>query len=54
MKKMKRAVVVVLDGCGVGASPDAHKYGDAGCNTLLNVWNLKKPDWTVHKERGME
>lgn len=44
MKKIKRAVVVVLDGCGVGASPDAAKYGDAGCNTLLNVWKLKKPD----------
>lgn len=31
---MKRAFVVVLDACGVGALPDAADYGDAGTNTL--------------------
>ncbi len=31
---MSRAVVVVLDACGVGALPDAAEYGDAGTNTL--------------------
>jgi phosphopentomutase len=31
---MKRAFVVVLDACGVGALPDAPAYGDAGANTL--------------------
>ena len=30
----RRAVVVVLDACGVGALPDADEYGDAGSNTL--------------------
>jgi phosphopentomutase len=30
----RRAVVVVLDACGVGALPDAGGYGDAGTNTL--------------------
>src|SRR5919198_3590876 len=30
----RRAVVVVLDACGVGALPDAAAYGDAGANTL--------------------
>jgi phosphopentomutase len=30
----RRAVVVVLDACGVGALPDAADYGDAGTNTL--------------------
>jgi phosphopentomutase len=29
-----RALVVVLDACGVGALPDAADYGDAGTNTL--------------------
>jgi phosphopentomutase len=29
-----RAVVVVLDACGVGALPDAAAYGDAGADTL--------------------
>src|SRR5580698_5935254 len=31
---MRRAAVVVLDACGVGALPDAADYGDAGSNTL--------------------
>ena len=31
---MRRAAVVVLDACGVGALPDAAEYGDAGSNTL--------------------
>ena len=31
----RRAFVVVLDACGVGALPDAAEYaGDAGSNTL--------------------
>ncbi len=30
----RRAFVVVLDACGVGALPDAADYGDAGTNTL--------------------
>ena len=31
---MRRAFVVVLDACGVGALPDAAAYGDAGADTL--------------------
>ena len=44
MKKIRRAVTVVLDGCGVGSAPDASKYGDVGSNTLKHVWDLKHPD----------
>lgn len=37
-KAHKRAVVVVIDGCGIGASPDHEKFGDAGnCNTIANT-----------------
>jgi phosphopentomutase len=32
-----RVIVVVLDGCGIGALPDADAYGDAGSNTLVNT-----------------
>jgi phosphopentomutase len=32
-----RAFLVVLDGVGVGALPDAAEYGDEGSNTLLHV-----------------
>ena len=31
---MRRAFVIVLDACGVGAAADAADYGDAGTNTL--------------------
>jgi phosphopentomutase len=34
---MRRAAVVVLDACGVGALPDADSYGDAGSNTLAHL-----------------
>ena len=33
----RRAFVVVLDACGVGALPDAAEYGDAGASTLPNL-----------------
>jgi phosphopentomutase len=33
----RRAFVVVLDACGVGALPDAASYGDAGANTLAHL-----------------
>jgi phosphopentomutase len=33
----KRAFVVVLDACGVGALPDAVDYGDSGTNTLVHL-----------------
>lgn len=34
---MKRAVILVLDGVGIGEAPDAADYGDAGSDTLGNV-----------------
>jgi phosphopentomutase len=33
----RRAIVIVLDGVGVGAAPDAAAYGDEGSNTLGNL-----------------
>ncbi|HEY1449826.1 MAG TPA: phosphopentomutase [Solirubrobacteraceae bacterium] len=32
-----RAIVIVMDACGVGALPDAASYGDEGTNTLAHV-----------------
>ncbi|HEY5062546.1 MAG TPA: phosphopentomutase, partial [Gemmatimonadaceae bacterium] len=34
---MRRAAIVVLDGVGIGAAPDAAAYGDSGSNTLAHV-----------------
>jgi phosphopentomutase len=36
---VKRAIVIVLDGCGAGAAPDAAKFGDLDHpSTLAHVW----------------
>jgi phosphopentomutase len=44
----RRAVILVLDGVGVGAAPDASAYGDVGSDTLGNlaraVGGLKLPN----------
>ena len=34
---MKRGVIIVLDGVGIGALPDAAEYGDAGSHTLAHT-----------------
>ncbi len=34
---VNRVILMVLDGLGVGALPDAPDYGDADCNTLAHV-----------------
>jgi phosphopentomutase len=36
-RRRRRAIVLVLDACGVGALPDAAAYGDEGTNTLVHV-----------------
>ncbi len=37
MMTAKRIFLVVLDGVGLGALPDADQYGDAGSNTILHT-----------------
>ncbi|TKB84282.1 MAG: hypothetical protein E8D43_14160 [Nitrospira sp.] len=34
--------MLVLDGFGIGALPDADVYGDAGCNTLQRLAAISK------------
>src|SRR5437667_9979588 len=34
MSKVKRAILVVLDGVGAGPNPDADVYGDDGASSL--------------------
>lgn len=33
----KRIIWIILDSVGVGALPDAKRFGDSGCNTLCNT-----------------
>lgn len=36
----RRAILIVLDGCGAGAAPDAAEFGDGPeCATVKNVWD---------------
>ncbi|HYM68319.1 MAG TPA: phosphopentomutase [bacterium] len=37
MPPFDRVIVIILDGCGVGALPDADRYGDAGSSTLSHT-----------------
>lgn len=34
---IQRVILLVMDGCGVGALPDAEDYGDAQANTLVHL-----------------
>ncbi len=34
---MKRVFLIVLDSCGIGAMPDAERFGDKNCNTLKRI-----------------
>jgi phosphopentomutase len=38
-----RAIVIVCDGLGVGAAPDAESFGDAGAGTLQHILRDGKP-----------
>lgn len=40
---MKRVFLIVLDSVGVGALPDAEKYGDQGTNTMASILRLANP-----------
>lgn len=60
----KRAIVIIIDGVGVGELPDAAKYGDTGSDTLgnlsrdtggLNLPNLEKLGLgCIHSITGLE
>ena len=41
---MKRVFLIVLDSFGIGAAPDAEKFGDAGTNTLASCVKSTKTD----------
>lgn len=47
----RRAFLIVLDGVGIGALPDAEDYGDVGANTILHVAEESGPLHMPHMER---
>ena len=53
MKKLKRVVLIVLDGAGAGYQHDAELYGDVGANTLGHVIEQMHPDIPNLTELGL-
>ena len=45
---VRRVIVIVVDGLGVGELPDAQDYGDRGASTLENLWRRLKPPPLPH------
>ena len=50
---IKRAIIIVLDGFGVGELPDADKYGDVGSNTLVGIYNKAHPNLPNMRKLGL-
>ena len=50
---VKRAIIIVLDGFGVGELPDADKYGDEGSNTLKGIYENYKLQVPNMKKLGL-
>lgn len=44
---MKRAIIIVLDSFGIGALPDADKFGDVGTDTLGHIDEFAKTDFSI-------
>lgn len=50
---INRAIIIVLDGFGVGEAPDAFKYNDENSNTLGGIYNQEKPQLVNMKKMGL-
>ena len=50
---INRVITLVLDGFGVGESPDAHVYGDEGSNTIAGIYNNTKLNLPNLKKIGL-
>lgn len=50
---INRVIITVLDGFGVGESPDAKEYKDEGSNTLKGIYDNAKLDLPNMKKLGL-
>ncbi len=53
MKRFTRIIWLVMDSVGIGALPDAEKWGDAGVHTLDHVLVSEKPDLPALERMGL-
>lgn len=50
---INRAIIIVIDGFGVGELPDANLYKDEGSNTLLGIYKQEHPNLPNMKSLGL-
>ncbi|TQV76724.1 phosphopentomutase [Aliikangiella marina] len=52
---MPRAIILVLDSLGIGAAPDAEKFGDTGSNTLGSIasWCASNTDDAIRSDGAL-
>lgn len=49
-----RAIIIVIDSFGIGALPDAVKFGDDGSNTILHICEAVSGEkWSILKKLGL-
>lgn len=48
---IKRVILIVLDGVGIGETPDADLFGDQGSNTLVNLARVQRGLFLPHLTR---
>lgn len=44
---MNRAIIIILDSLGLGASADAGKYGDQNADTFGHIVEACEADWPI-------
>lgn len=49
----RRVILIVADSLGIGYSPDAHKYGDEGANTLKTLHSTGKLNVPLLRKMGL-
>ncbi len=52
-RRFERVVLIVLDGVGIGAMPDAEDWGDAGSDTLGHILTAERPKLPHLAELGL-
>jgi phosphopentomutase len=53
MARFRRMILLVLDGVGIGAMPDAAEWGDAGTDTLGHILGAENPQLPELQKLGL-
>ena len=53
MRKYKRVFIIVIDSLGIGAMPDAGKFGDEGADTLGHIAGQQGSAYPISAALGL-